>query len=59
VWRLAQGRLVAVETLNAAGEHMIARRLIADGVTPDRAAMESGDVAVLRAAHAAAQAPVG
>lgn len=59
VWRLAQGRLVAVETLNAAGEHMIARRLIADGVTPDRAAMASGDVAVLRAAHAAAQAPVG
>lgn len=55
VWRLHQGRLVAVETINSAGEHMLARRLIAEGITPDRAAMASGDMAVLKAAYAAAR----
>jgi 3-phenylpropionate/trans-cinnamate dioxygenase ferredoxin reductase component len=54
VWRLAQGRLVAVETINSAGEHMLARRLIAEGITPERSAMQSGDMAVLKAAYAAA-----
>jgi 3-phenylpropionate/trans-cinnamate dioxygenase ferredoxin reductase component len=55
VWRLAQGRLVAVETINSAGEHMLARRLIAEGITPERSAMQSGDMAVLKAAYAAAK----
>ena len=55
VWRLAQGRLVAVETINSAGEHMLARRLIAEGITPERSAMQSGDMAVLKAAYATAK----
>lgn len=55
VWRLAQRRLVAVETINSAGEHMLARRLIAEGITPERSAMQSGDIAVLKAAYAAAR----
>lgn len=55
VWRLARGRLVAVETINSAGEHMLARRLIADGITPERSAMQSGDTAVLKAAYATAK----
>lgn len=53
VWRLAEGRLVAVETLNDPGTHMLARKLLAAGVTPGRAAMESGDkVALKSACHA-------
>lgn len=55
VWRLAGGRLVAVETLNDAGIHMLARRLLAAGITPDRAAMAAGDRAALKAALAEAQ----
>ncbi len=56
VWRLARGRLVAVETLDSAGEHMLARRLIAEGLTPPRAIMASGDIAALKADYAAARA---
>ncbi|MBM9593477.1 NAD(P)/FAD-dependent oxidoreductase [Roseitranquillus sediminis] len=59
VYRLSQGRLVAVETLNSAGEHMLARRLIAKGITPDREVMASGDMAALKAAYAAARARRG
>jgi 3-phenylpropionate/trans-cinnamate dioxygenase ferredoxin reductase subunit len=55
VWRLAGGRLVAVETLNDPGAHMLGRRLLAGGVTPDRAAMEAGDRAALKSAYAASQ----
>ncbi|WP_454289035.1 NAD(P)/FAD-dependent oxidoreductase [Rhizobium arsenicireducens] len=55
VWRLAGGRLVAVETLNDPGAHMLGRRLLAGGVTPDRAAMEAGDRAALKSACAASQ----
>jgi 3-phenylpropionate/trans-cinnamate dioxygenase ferredoxin reductase subunit len=43
-----------LETINSAGEHMLARRLIAEGITPDRAAIASGDMAVLKAAYATA-----
>ncbi|MBE0413718.1 FAD-dependent oxidoreductase [Yoonia sp.] len=56
VWRLAQGRLVAVETLDSPGEHMLARRLIAEGLTPARDVMASGDMAALKAAYASARA---
>lgn len=55
VWRLAQGRLVAVETINSAGEHMLARRLIAEGITPERSVMQSGDMAMLKASYVAAK----
>ena len=50
VWRLAGGRLVAVETLNDPGIHMLARRILAAGITPDRAAMAAGDKAALKSA---------
>ena len=55
VWRLAGGRLVAVETLNDPGIHMLARRLLAAGITPDRAAMAAGDKATLKSALDAVQ----
>lgn len=54
VWRLSEGRLAAVETRSDAGIHMLARRLIASGITPDRAAMETVDKAALKAALATA-----
>ena len=48
VWRLRDGRPVAVETLNSAGEHMLARRLLEGGMAPPRAMIERGDVAELK-----------
>ena len=56
VWRLAQGRLVAVETISSAGEHMLARRMIAEGLTPPHDIMASGDIAALKAFYARAGA---
>ncbi|MYM57547.1 NAD(P)/FAD-dependent oxidoreductase [Thalassovita mangrovi] len=50
VYHLAAGRLVAVETLNSAGEHMLARRLLTDGVTPPRDVLATGDAARIKAA---------
>ena len=55
VWRLAHGKLVAVETLGSAGEHMLARRLIAEGLTPPRETMASGDMAALKDFYASAR----
>lgn len=55
VWRLAQGRLVAVETLDSAGEHMLARRLIAERLTPWRNTMASGDMVALKDFYASAR----
>lgn len=52
VWRLSKGRLVAVETINSAAEHMLARRLISQELTPERKVMGSGDIAALKAACA-------
>lgn len=56
VWRLDAGRLAAVETLNDPGIHMLARRLLAAGITPEASAMASGDKAALKAVLAGAQA---
>jgi 3-phenylpropionate/trans-cinnamate dioxygenase ferredoxin reductase component len=56
VWRLARGKLVAVETLGSAGEHMLARRLIAEELTPPREMMASCDMAVLKDFYAGARA---
>ncbi|MCB1337898.1 MAG: FAD-dependent oxidoreductase, partial [Maritimibacter sp.] len=56
LYHLAKGRLVAVETLNSAGEHMLARRLIGDGVTPPDEVLASGDTARIKAAWQAATA---
>ena len=56
VYHLASGRLVAVETLNSQDEHMPARRLLADGITPPREVMISGDAGRIKAAWRAASA---
>ncbi|MCO5059438.1 MAG: FAD-dependent oxidoreductase [Rhizobiaceae bacterium] len=58
VYHLASGRLVAVETLNSQDEHMPARRLLADGITPPREVMISGDAGRIKAAWRAASASV-
>ena len=50
VYHLSNGRLVAVETLNSGGEHMLARRLLNDSVTPPRDVLATGDVAQIKAA---------
>ena len=51
VYHLKDGKLVACETLNSAGEHMLARRMIADGFTPPRDCMETGDMAALKQSY--------
>ena len=52
VWRLSGGRLVAAVTINSASEHIRARRLISQELTPERKVMGSGDIAALKAACA-------
>lgn len=54
VYHLKEGRLVAVETINSAGEHMLARQMIARGFTPPRELMRAGDARALKAAFMAA-----
>ncbi|MGB1008277.1 MAG: NAD(P)/FAD-dependent oxidoreductase [Thiolinea sp.] len=51
VWRLQNGNPVAVETLNSPGEHMLSRRLMAEGIILDKALMAAGDVSLLKAAY--------
>lgn len=53
VYHLAGGELVACETLNSAGEHMLSRRMIAEGITPARAVLDTGDMAEIKKAYAA------
>ncbi|EAQ43663.1 rubredoxin reductase [Roseobacter sp. MED193] len=53
VYHLAGGQLVACETLNSAGEHMLSRRMIAEGITPARTVLETGDTAEIKKAYAA------
>ncbi len=50
VYHLREGRLIAVETLNSAGEHMLARRLIAEAATPPREVLATGDVGRIKEA---------
>lgn len=54
VYALKAGRLQVCETLNSPGEHMLARRMIANGVTPDAAILRSGNVEEIKAAYLAA-----
>lgn len=51
VYHLSDGELVACETINSAGEHMLSRRMIADGFTPPRECMESGELAALKQSY--------
>lgn len=46
VFHLRKSHLVAVETVNSAADHMIARRLIEKGVTPTKEQMLSGPQAL-------------
>jgi NAD(P)H-nitrite reductase len=55
VYHLKAGRLVAVETINSAGEHMLARQMLAAGFTPEADLMRGGDPRQLKAAFVAAQ----
>lgn len=54
VYHLREGRLVAVETINSAGEHMLARQMLARGFTPPRDLMRTGDPRALKAEFLAA-----
>ncbi len=49
VFRFRDGRLSAVESVNRAGDHMIARRLLSAGtpLTPDQAADPALDLKAL------------
>lgn len=42
LFHLRQRRLVAVESINRPAEHVLARRMLESGVTPDRDAIEAG-----------------
>lgn len=55
VWRLSNGQVVSLETLNGPSTHMLARRMIADGFSPERAVMEAGTLDGLKAAYRARQ----
>jgi len=54
VYHLKEGRLLAVETINSAGEHMLARQMLARGYTPPRDLMRAGDARALKAEFMAA-----
>lgn len=54
VYHLKGGRLLAVETINSAGEHMLARQMLARGFTPPRDLMRTGDARALKAEFMAA-----
>ena len=51
VYHLKRGKLIACETLNSAGEHMLSRRMIVDGFTPDIGLLANGDVKALKQAY--------
>lgn len=57
VYHLKQGKLVACESLNSAGEHMLSRKMIQDRFTPSTDDLAFGDLKVLRAAYQGAQQP--
>lgn len=54
VYHLKRGRLIACETLNSAGEHMLSRRMISDGFTPDIGLLADGDAKALKQAYQSA-----
>ena len=51
VYHLKQGALIACETLNSPREHMLSRRMIAEGFTPDIDFMANGDVRAMKLAY--------
>ncbi|MDF3416100.1 FAD-dependent oxidoreductase [Sulfitobacter sp. M57] len=55
VYHLKNGHLVTCETLNSGGEHMLSRKMIAEGFTPTREQLASGDVKTLKQSYMAAR----
>jgi 3-phenylpropionate/trans-cinnamate dioxygenase ferredoxin reductase component len=51
VYHLKSGRLIACETLNSGGEHMLSRRMISEGITPTTGELASGDLKVIKQAY--------
>ena len=51
VYHLKQGTLIACETLNSGGEHMLSRRMISEGFTPNTDLMAEGDLRELKLAY--------
>lgn len=51
VYHLKRGELIACETLNSAGEHMLSRRMIAEGLTPGLAELATGDLTQIKRAY--------
>jgi len=51
VYHLKHGKLIVCETLNSAGEHMLSRRMIADGFTPDIEILVDGDARAMKLAY--------
>ncbi|WP_323763963.1 FAD-dependent oxidoreductase [Marinovum sp.] len=49
VYHLKDGIIQAVETLNSAGEHMLARKILSTGRTPDPALIAAGDIKGMKA----------
>ena len=50
VYHLKHGQLIACETLNSAAEHMLSRRMIAEGFTPETDLMAGGDAKAMKLA---------
>ncbi len=50
VYHLRAGQLIAVETINSGGEHMLARQMLAAGFTPATDLMRQGDPRAIKAA---------
>ncbi|WP_112324058.1 NAD(P)/FAD-dependent oxidoreductase [Oceanibium sediminis] len=48
VFHMRDGALAAVETLNEPGIHMLSRRLLALGITPEEGQMTAGDLAGMK-----------
>jgi len=49
VYHLRGDTVLAVETLNSAGEHMLARKMLSSGRHPARASIAAGDLAAMKA----------
>ena len=56
IYHLIVGNLIACETINSAGEHMLSRRMIAEGFTPSLGLLATGDLKEIKEAYQNAKA---
>ena len=56
IYHLRDGNLIACETINSAGEHMLSRRMIAEGFTPSLGLLATGDLKEIKEAYQNAKA---